>query len=83
MKIKQRFYQRQDKVKDIKISNTDYPIRIGLPIFSIDYVPHNDVMVATDFNEVQNLSELNIQDYISKEEVIEQIYNSLIKYNKA
>ena len=40
-------------------------------ISSIDYIMRKDgTLVATDFNRVENLSKLGIEDYISKEEII-------------
>ena len=59
-----------------------YNMLIGLPIFSIDYVASGCEMVATDFNEVENLKRLNIDKYISSEDICNEIINSLYTYNK-
>lgn len=67
---------------DIKELPYGYNKVIQLPIFSIDYIPCNNVMVATDFNEVEVLSRLNIKDYISSLDVIDEIINALKVYNK-
>lgn len=55
---------------------------IGLPIFSIDYVASGCEMIATDFNEVENLSRIGINNYISSDDVCKEIINSLYAYNK-
>jgi hypothetical protein len=60
----------------------DYNRLIGIPIYSIDYVSDGTRMVATDFNEVENLASLGMNNYISAEEVITEIRNALIIYNK-
>lgn len=67
---------------NIKESESFYNRIIGLPIFSIDYISVNGEMIATDFNEVQNLSEICMQRYISKTEVLCEITEALAIYNK-
>lgn len=67
---------------DIKESVPEYNRLIGLPIFSIDYISNGHEMIATDFNEVQNLSYINMNRYISPEEVINEITEALAVYNK-
>lgn len=59
-----------------------YNMLIGLPIFSIDYVAYGCEMIATDFNEVENLSRIGLDRYLSGQEVCNEIINSLYKYNK-
>ena len=59
-----------------------YNYLIGLPIFSIDYVSNGVEMVAVDFNEVQNLSKLGINTFMPPEEVVKEVQNALITYNK-
>ena len=49
----------------------------GMPIYSIDYITIGGQMVAIDFNRVQKLSNLGIQEYLKPEEVIENIYWSI------
>lgn len=54
----------------------DYNSRaINLPIYSIDYIITSDGALATDLNEVQNLEKINMQNYISSDEVVKQILN--------
>jgi len=48
-----------------------------MPIYSIDYITIGGQMVAIDFNRVQKLSNLGIQEYLKPEEVIENIYRSI------
>lgn len=73
---------RPGRLIDIKESTSDYNRLVGLPIFSIDYIPINNEMVATDFNEVENLARLGINRYISSNEIVNEIINSLKIYNK-
>lgn len=67
---------------DLTIDNGDYNRLIGIPIFSIDYISVNNKMLATDFNEVENLGRLGIQSYLTKEQIVNEITNSLLTYNK-
>lgn len=59
-----------------------YNMLIGLPIFSIDYIASGCEMIATDFNEVENLKRLNLDRYMTGQEICTEIINSLYKYNK-
>lgn len=67
---------------DISESNPSYNMLIGLPIFSIDYVIDKGIMVANNFNEVENLKELDIEKIITAEEIVEEIRQSILTYNK-
>jgi serine/threonine protein kinase len=67
---------------DISEAPSDYNRLIGLPIFSIDYIAIDNEMVATDFNEVENLQRIGIDKVLGKENVIEEIRGALITYNK-
>ena len=53
-----------------------------LPVFSIDYISDGMNTYAVDLNEVQNLEEIGMDKYITADEVIHEIYKSLIKYGK-
>ena len=67
----------------VKMSS-DYNRIIGLPIFSIDYICYNNEMVATDFNEVENISKYSdVKNTLTPEQVVSEVKASLIKYNKA
>lgn len=70
------------KLVDIKQYGEEYNYIIGLPIFSIDYICKDGIMVATDFNEVQNLEQIYINHYLSSGSVKKEIINSLLAYNK-
>ena len=59
-----------------------YNLLIGLPIFSIDYIASGCEMIATDFNEVENLKRIDIDRFISGQEICNEIINSLYAYNK-
>lgn len=67
---------------DISESSTSYNMLIGLPIFSIDYIIDKGIMIATDFNEVENLKELGVEKIITAEEIVEEIRQSILTYNK-
>lgn len=67
---------------NIQETQSEYNRLVGLPIFSIDYISVGDKMLATDFNEVQSLESLGMYNYIQKEDVIKEIIDSLITYNK-
>lgn len=69
------------KLVDIDMNKTDYNRLIGIPIYSIDYISGNEVMLATDFNEVENLMNLGLDEYITKEQIVELIKGSLLAYN--
>lgn len=64
-------------------ATNEYNLLIGLPIFSIDYISdESGAMVATDFNEVENLGRLGMERYISANDVMNEIKASLEIYNK-
>jgi len=69
-------------VKEISVTNTDrFNRAIGLPIYSIDYVCDDCLnMIATDFNNTECLAMYGIENYISREEVTQEIYKSLTEY---
>lgn len=67
---------------DIKEISSEYNRLIGLPIFSIDYISNGREMIATDFNEVENLHKLGMDKYISASDVITEIIDALTVYNK-
>lgn len=61
-----------------------YNYRIPLPIYSIDYVQSNiGEMIVCDFNTVQRLDYLGVERLMSAEEVINEIYQALLFFNKA
>lgn len=90
---KRRFiisYKRTDNddlsksiITDINEISSEYNRIVALPIFSIDYISLNNVMVATDFNEVESLQNCGVDKLLAPEVVAEEIKNSLIAYNKA
>lgn len=68
------------KVKNIEIVKYDFESLIREPIFSIDYIPTADGLVAVDFNSVENLGKLGINKVIDGEYVVKEVYEHLIKY---
>ena len=67
---------------DVTIDVGDYNRLIGIPIFSIDYISVNNKMLATDFNEVENLGRLGLQQYLTKEQIVDEVAKALLIYNK-
>jgi len=67
---------------DVSMAADDFNYDIKIPIFSIDYIIVNDIMVATDFNEVENLKLLGIDKYCEEHEVIDLIKESILEYSK-
>ena len=67
---------------DVKELNDEYNRRIGLPIFSIDYISDGQCMIATDFNEVENLEYIGMSKYLDAEYVKNEIIEALAIYNK-
>lgn len=63
--------------------SSEYNRLIALPIYSIDYIPINNEMVAIDFNEVQRLDKLGVEKYMRAEDIIEEVRESILIYNKA
>lgn len=63
-------------VTDIEELPSDFNYLIKLPIFSIDYIPFKDIMIVTDFNEVQNLERLGFDKLLSPKEVALEIYKA-------
>lgn len=59
-----------------------YNYLVGLPIFSIDYIDTAYGMLAVDFNTVQDLQSLNMYTILQPHEVINEVFNALVKYNK-
>ncbi len=70
------------RVLDFQEIQPCYNYLIGLPIFSIDYISTEYGMIATDFNTVQDLKSLGVQNAIQPTDIISEIYNSLIVYGK-
>lgn len=67
---------------DIKENTPEFNRLIGLPIFSIDYISNGCEMIATDFNEVENLHNINMDRYLDSSTVITEIIDALTVYNK-
>lgn len=52
------------------------------PIFSVDYIQVNDILMATDYNQVENLGALGVDRWISGEEVVSEILKALNAFNR-
>lgn len=69
-------------ITDINEISSELNRLVSLPIFSINYISVDNAMVATDFNEVERLDNCGVKDLLKPEQVIEEIKNSLVAYNK-
>lgn len=69
-------------VINISESTAEYNTSIPYPMYSIDYISVDKVMIATDFNEVENLQLLNFETQVDAESVVEEIRQALLFYNK-
>lgn len=67
---------------EVKETKGGYNPLIGLPIFSIDYITNGVEVIATDFNEVQDLRSIGMDRYLKGQEVVDQIADALVAYNK-
>ena len=79
------FQKEENKLEPGKLINITEASRsfnrnIRLPIYSIDYLQVGNQLIATDFNRVQQLSYLNIQSIITADNIIKEIYNTIIEY---
>lgn len=70
------------KILETREINGGYNIALGIPIYSIDYVLDEVEMIAYCINTAPKLEDLNINKIMTEKEVREEIYSSLIKYNK-
>lgn len=82
------YFQKEDdlsismgKLIEVRESTPEYNRLIGLPIFSIDYISDGNEMLATDFNEVEELQRIGIQYYLDKQTIIDEIKEALMVYN--
>jgi hypothetical protein len=80
--LKNKSHLEEGDVTDLQELDEGYNYCIGLPIFSIDYVSTDSGMLAVDFNRVQNIEKLGLAGFMTSYDVIEEIYASLLKYNK-
>lgn len=70
------------KLIDIREQPSEYNRILSLPIYSIDYISDGTEMKATDFNEVQSLKDINIDNYIRAEDVMSEVRDAILTYNK-
>lgn len=69
-------------VESIEELESGYNARLGLPIYSIDYISTNRGLRAITFNNIEDLSLYGLDKYIGAKDVIKEVYDALIKYNK-
>lgn len=55
---------------------------VGIPIFSIDYIPVNQEVIAVDFNEVQKLGNLGFNKIMPPNQVVDEVIQALVAYTK-
>lgn len=61
------------KVKSIEELPKELNKSINIPIFSIDYIPFGASLVATDFNEVQNLKDIGLDSILTPDDVLREV----------
>ena len=69
-------------LESIEELQSEYSYGLPYPIFSIDYICDNNKMLATDFNQVENLHLLNVEHILDAETVVNEIGQALLAYNK-
>lgn len=57
-----------------------YNFDLRIPIFSIDYVDTRYGMVAIDFNNIECLKDLGLDRFIEPDNILYEVYTSIIKY---
>lgn len=67
---------------DLKEIPGGYDKSIGVPIFSIDYIAHNNEWIATDLNTVERLADYGISSLIKPQDIITEIKGALNYYNR-
>lgn len=70
------------EVEHIDEITPSYNMLIGIPIYSIDYISTKNGMLAITFNNVECLSDYGMEHIMSAEQVISEVYNALLKYNR-
>lgn len=65
------------EISDITTLTPAYHKKIHIPIYSIGYIETPNEMIATDFNEVQNLQKLSINTVLKPEDVISELIKTL------
>lgn len=73
---------KQGKVVQVSSLPPAYYPQLGLPIFSIDYIPTSDGLLAITLNTVEKLDSYGFQSILPPEIVKAEVYNALLKYNK-
>ena len=59
-----------------------YNIALGFPIYSIDYKITQNGLFAIRVNNIENLKSYDIDKIISPDEIMDLIYDAMMKYNK-
>lgn len=59
-----------------------YNYAFGLPIYSIDYISNGCEMLAIDFNSTQCLKSIGMDKILKASDVVTEVKNALIAYNK-
>ena len=68
------------KVVSISEINSMYNYMIGIPIFSIDYIPTSNGLLAMTLNTVERLEDYGLDKILSPEEVVEELSKSILEY---
>lgn len=68
-------------ITSIEELRPEYNYSISIPIFSIDYIPRNNSMIAVDFNEVQPLYYLGIDKFLTPGDVRNEVEKFMKRAN--
>lgn len=67
---------------DIKEIPGGYNDFLKVPIYSIDYIAHDNEWIATDLNLIERLSDYGLRSLIDSHEVIKEIETAIDYYNR-
>lgn len=80
MKLSNSIELSSNEVIGVEKLQSSLNFLIGKPIFSIDYISNGREMIATDFNDVERLEGIGLNQFIAPEIVVAEIKQSLRAY---
>ena len=72
---------KASQVVQVQELSNQYNYLIKYPIFSIDYTFDNGKQVAVDFNSIQSLKNLSLDNLFSAVEIVKELKNYFINFN--
>lgn len=79
--IKKDANTSKGQITSIKEINSMFNKAIAEPIFSIDYIETSVGLLAVRLNTAEKLEDYGIQNYMTPEEVVDEIWQALKAYN--